>query len=75
MLLVLSIFAGLGEIALRLLLPSYTPPGIATTLLSILFFGSLNFFGIGVLGQHLAKVFPRGEVRSPFHTQDDHPRR
>ena len=28
-----------------------------TTLDPILFFGSLNFFGIGILGEYLAKIF------------------
>jgi dolichol-phosphate mannosyltransferase len=63
-LLMLSFFGGLGEIAIRLLF--YTPPGIATTLLTILFFGSLNFFGISVLGEYLAKIFEEVKRRPHF---------
>jgi dolichol-phosphate mannosyltransferase len=66
LLLIVSIVAGLLEIAFRLLFPAYTPPGIATTLLTILFFGSLNFFGIGVLGEYLAKVFEEVKRRPHF---------
>ncbi len=66
LLLILSISAGVLEIAFRLLFPSYTPPGVATTLLVILFFGSLNFFGIGVLGEYLAKVFEEVKRRPHF---------
>jgi dolichol-phosphate mannosyltransferase len=65
-LLVLSVLAGMFEIAFRLLFPRYSPPGIATTLLTILFFGSLNFFGIGVLGEYLAKVFEEVKRRPHF---------
>ena len=75
---------GLVQIVLRVLFPNAVPPGITTTLLTILLFGSLNFFGIGVLGEYLAKVFEEvkrrphfirrseirdGEIRSSF---DDH---
>ncbi len=66
LLLILSIIAGAAEIAFRLLFPAYTPPGITTTLLVILFFGSLNFFGIGVLGEYLAKVFEEVKHRPLF---------
>ena len=41
----------------RLLFPDSPPRGITTTLLLILFFGSLQFLRIGVLGEYLAKVF------------------
>jgi nucleoside-diphosphate-sugar epimerase/glycosyltransferase involved in cell wall biosynthesis len=54
------------QIALRLFLPKSTPPGITTTLLTILFFGSLNFFGIGVLGEYLAKIFEEVKRRPHF---------
>ncbi len=50
----------------RIFLPNSVPPGITTTLLLILFFGSLNFFGISVLGEYLAKVFEEVKRRPHF---------
>ena len=46
--------------------PNAVPPGITTTLVTILFFGSLNFFGIGILGEYLAKVFEEVKRRPHF---------
>ncbi len=65
-LLVLSLVLGLYQVTFRLLFPSHTPPGITTTLLVILFFGSLNFFGISVLGEYVAKVFEEVKRRPHF---------
>jgi dolichol-phosphate mannosyltransferase len=41
----------------RLLFPDLIPRGLTTVLLAIVFFGSLTLFGIGVLGEYLAKIF------------------
>ena len=54
-----------GDFA-RLLLPAYVPPGFTTTLLLVLFFGSLNFFGVSVLGEYLAKVFEEVKRRPHY---------
>ncbi|MGO9471744.1 MAG: hypothetical protein ACLQVF_47285, partial [Isosphaeraceae bacterium] len=48
------------------LFPGLVPPGITTTLLLVLFFGSLNFFGISVLGEYLAKIFEEVKRRPHF---------
>ena len=39
---------------------------MTTTLLVIMFFGSLNFLGISVLGEYLAKVFEEVKRRPHF---------
>ena len=62
----LSVVVGLGQVFGRIFFPAYVPPGITTTLLLILFFGSLNFFGISVLGEYLAKVFEEVKQRPHF---------
>jgi dolichol-phosphate mannosyltransferase len=54
------------QIAGRLLFPQLAPPGVTTTLLVILFFGSLNFFAISVLGEYLAKIFEEVKRRPHF---------
>lgn len=65
-LLVFSVVLGLLQTAYRLAFPLQTPRGTTTTLLVVLFFGSLNFFGIGVLGEYLAKVFEEVKRRPHF---------
>jgi nucleoside-diphosphate-sugar epimerase/glycosyltransferase involved in cell wall biosynthesis len=57
---------GLIQIFLRLLFPDAVPKGITTTLVTILFLGALNFFGIGILGEYLAKVFEEVKRRPHF---------
>ena len=40
-----------------ILFPRSVPPGITTTLLMIIFFGSVNLLGVSLLGEYLGKVF------------------
>ena len=47
-------------------LPELVPPGVTTTLLLILFFGSLNLFAIGLLGEYIAKIFEEVKRRPHF---------
>ena len=62
-LLVLSlVLAGLQGLA-RLLDPGSTPAGLTTVLLVTLFFGSLNLFAIGLVGEYLARVFEEVKQR------------
>jgi polyisoprenyl-phosphate glycosyltransferase len=65
-LLALCTLLGLVQIVLRLLFPDAVPKGITTTLVTILFLFSLNFFGIGILGEYLAKVFEEVKRRPHF---------
>lgn len=41
---------------LRLFVPDIAPRGVTTLLISILMFGSLNLFGIGLVGEYVAKI-------------------
>jgi dolichol-phosphate mannosyltransferase len=61
-----SILLGMFQIAGRLLFPEYTPPGVTTTLLLILFFGAINLFAISVLGEYIAKIFEEVKQRPLF---------
>ncbi len=54
------------QVVARIFFPSSVPPGFTTTLLLILIFGSLNFFGISILGEYLAKVFEEVKQRPHF---------
>ena len=62
----LSAVLGLLQALSKLLFPELAPPGITTTLLLVLFFGSLNFLGISVLGEYLAKIFEEVKQRPHF---------
>jgi dolichol-phosphate mannosyltransferase len=62
----LSLILGLIQAVGKLLFPDLVAPGITTTLLLVLFFGSLNFFGIGLLGEYLAKIFEEVKARPHF---------
>ena len=47
---------GLAAILIRLFAPSAVPQGLTTILLSILFFGAVNLFAIGLVGEYVAKI-------------------
>ena len=49
------------QIVLRLLVPAIAPRSV-TTLLSILFFGSINLLAISLAGEYIAKIFEEGET-------------
>jgi dolichol-phosphate mannosyltransferase len=53
----LSVLLALSQVLIKLLDPSRIPSGITTTLITIIFFGSLNLLGLAVLGEYLATVF------------------
>ena len=54
------------QAGLRLLFPDLAPPGVTTTLLAIMFFGSVNLLGIGILAEYMAKVFEEVKQRPLF---------
>lgn len=56
LLLGVSVGLGLLAIAIRLFFPDAAPQGATTILLAVLFFGSLNMMGIGILGEYLGKI-------------------
>jgi polyisoprenyl-phosphate glycosyltransferase len=52
----LSGVLGLVSILIRVFTPELAPRGATTILLSILFFGALNLFAIGLVGEYVAKI-------------------
>ncbi|HTB21273.1 MAG TPA: NAD-dependent epimerase/dehydratase family protein [bacterium] len=62
----MSVLLGLFQLLLKVFEPASTPRGVATTLLVITFFGSLNLLGISVLGEYLATIFE--EVKQRPHS-------
>ena len=65
-LLALTILLTLAQIVTRLLFPEATPRGLTTVLLGILFFGSINLFALGLLGEYIAKIFEEVKQRPHF---------
>ncbi len=61
-----SLLVALLQIIARIVFPHLAPQGVTTTLVLILLFGSLNFAGIAVLGEYLAKVFEEVKRRPHF---------
>jgi dolichol-phosphate mannosyltransferase len=54
------------QLVLRIVAPSLVPPGITTLLLTVMLFGALNLFAIGVIGEYMAKVFEEVKRRPLF---------
>jgi dolichol-phosphate mannosyltransferase len=50
-------------IAVRIFSPDSVPPGLTTVLLCILFFGSLNLFAVGIVGEYIAKIMEEVKAR------------
>jgi polyisoprenyl-phosphate glycosyltransferase len=59
----LSIVLGLAQAVLRLYAPELVPPGITTIILAILFFGSINVFAIGLVGEYVSKIMQEVKQR------------
>lgn len=53
------------QIILRLVLP-YTPPGISTVLIAILFLGSIQLLGLSILGEYIGKIFEEVKQRPKY---------
>ena len=62
----LSLLLALLQITLRLLFPQLSPRGATTELLLILFFGSINLFALGLIGEYIAKIFEEVKRRPHF---------
>jgi dolichol-phosphate mannosyltransferase len=63
---IISVILGTAQIVSRLLFPDLAPKGVTTMLLLILFFGSINLFAIGILGEYIAKIFEEVKQRPLF---------
>jgi polyisoprenyl-phosphate glycosyltransferase len=54
--LAISAIAAIVVALLRILIPDIAPRGTTTLLVTILMFGSLNLFAIGLVGEYVAKI-------------------
>lgn len=53
------------QIILRLILP-YTPQGITTVLIAVLFLGSIQLLGLSILGEYIGKIFEEVKQRPKY---------
>jgi polyisoprenyl-phosphate glycosyltransferase len=63
---VLSVLLAVAQVTLRLLFPKLAVPGATTVLLAILFFGAVNVFAVGLVGEYIAKIFEEVKQRPLF---------
>ena len=59
----LSIVLGVIVAGLRILIPDIAPRGATTLLLASLFFGAINLFAVGLLGEYIAKIMEEVKAR------------
>jgi dolichol-phosphate mannosyltransferase len=65
-LLLLSLVLGTVQVVVRILYPERSASGITTVLLVILFFGALNAFSLGLLGEYVGRIFEEVKRRPHF---------
>jgi len=63
---VLSIFAIIIQISLRLIFPESAPRGTSTILIAVLFIGSIQLLGTSILGEYIGKIFEEVKQRPRF---------
>lgn len=66
LMLLLSLGLVAFQIVFRLFFPDSTASGITTVLIFILFFGSINLFAIGLVGEYLGRIFEEVKQRPHF---------
>jgi polyisoprenyl-phosphate glycosyltransferase len=59
----LSIVLGVIVTGLRILIPDIAPRGATTLLLASLFFGAINLFAVGLVGEYIAKIMEEVKAR------------
>lgn len=62
-LLALSILLMFVFIAWKIIHPASAPPGVTLTLVLMLFFGSINLFASGILGEYIGRIFEEVKQR------------
>jgi nucleoside-diphosphate-sugar epimerase/glycosyltransferase involved in cell wall biosynthesis len=54
------------QVIVRLAFPDSVPSGLTTVLIVMMFFGSLNLFAVGLVGEYIAKIFDEVKQRPLF---------
>jgi polyisoprenyl-phosphate glycosyltransferase len=64
--LLLSMFLGIAQVAIRLAYPHRAASGITTVILIVLFFGALNLFCVALVGEYVGRIFEEVKHRPHF---------
>jgi dolichol-phosphate mannosyltransferase len=62
----ISVLLGAAQITVKLIFPESAPRGVATTLLTIIFFGSINLLAVSIIGEYISKIFEEVKRRPHF---------
>jgi dolichol-phosphate mannosyltransferase len=62
----ITIVLMIAQLILRIIFPDLAPRGATTTLMFILFFGSVNLMALSIIGEYLAKIFEEVKRRPHF---------
>jgi polyisoprenyl-phosphate glycosyltransferase len=62
----LSALLILGQLTAKLFFPNSAPHGFASTIILIIFFGSLNVLAISIAGEYIAKIFEEVKQRPHY---------
>jgi nucleoside-diphosphate-sugar epimerase/glycosyltransferase involved in cell wall biosynthesis len=65
-LMLVSIVLGMVQIIIRLVDPHRSVSGITTLLLAIFFFGAVNAFALGLVGEYIGRIFEEVKQRPHF---------
>lgn len=65
-LMLVSIVLGIAQIIIRLVDPHRSVSGITTLLLAIFFFGAVNAFALGLVGEYIGRIFEEVKQRPHF---------
>ena len=63
---IVSLLGIAWQIAAKYILNIYTPSGISTVIVLVMFFGGINLLGISFLGEYIAKIFEETKKRPKF---------
>jgi dolichol-phosphate mannosyltransferase len=66
LLLGVSLVLAIVQIAARAFFPESAPRGFTTVLLVVLFFGSINLFAVGMIGEYVGRIFDEVKQRPLF---------
>jgi dolichol-phosphate mannosyltransferase len=64
----LSLVAIVGQLLIRIVYPNLSPPGFASTLTAITFFGAINLLGISIIGSYVGRILDESKRRPRFIT-------
>ena len=63
---VISFLLIIVEVLVRFFAPEFTPRGLTTVVLLIVFFGSFNILAVSIVGEYIAKIFEEVKGRPIF---------